>query len=92
MTEVCSGQILNNKYHVPCDPESRLFELYGPTWNEPKAKKYKLNSISFKNTMTEDEWSRSITYYLNNGTVDVKRTLSIINQHLNNTIKVLPDI
>ena len=42
--------------------------------------------------MTEDEWSRSIRYYLNNGTVDVKRTLSIINQHLNNTIKVLPDI
>ena len=42
--------------------------------------------------MTEDEWSKSIRYYLRNGTVDVKRTLSIINQHLNNTINFLPDV
>jgi hypothetical protein len=41
--------------------------------------------------MTEDEWARSIKYYLGNGTLDYKKTLSVINQHLNKTIKVLPD-
>jgi hypothetical protein len=41
--------------------------------------------------MTDDEWSRSIRYYLKNGNLDVNRTLAVINEYLNKTIKVLPD-
>jgi hypothetical protein len=93
-TNLCSGELLNNKFIVPCNPEFYLSKQYGEDrWKIPLTDKYfNYDSISFYKNWTNDEWPYAVRYYdLVTGDISVERTLEELNRHVDEPYTNLPE-
>ncbi len=90
---MCSGELLDNKFIVPCNPEEYLSYQYGADrWRTPLQDQYfNYNSINFFKNWTDSEWPYCIRWYeLETGEVDVAKTLSDLNKHVQVPYLTLP--
>lgn len=89
--EVCSAELFNQKQMVPCDPVKYLDFEYGPSnWLMPLVANYSWKNLYYKANWTDYEWPRVLKYYYNNGSINVKTSLRIINENLKNPLVELP--
>ena len=94
-TNLCSGELLDNKFIVPCNPEEYLSFQYGKDkWKIPtKSDYFNSESIKFLKTWSDEDWINVVRWYkyLDNGEFDHERSLEKTNKHLNKSIKTLPE-
>ena len=91
-SNLCSGELLGNKFIVPCNPEEYLSLQYGKDkWKLPLKEGYfNYNSINFYKEWTDDEWPNAVRWYNTVGEVDVQKTLNDLNRNAKIPIKKLP--
>jgi hypothetical protein len=86
-SELCSAELLNNLYMVPCDPEEYLNVEYGSKgWQKPMSSKYKWPNLEFHQEYSDLQYIKSIKYYFENGTFDKYYTLDYLNRGLKKKI------
>lgn len=94
--ELCSAELLDSKFLVPCDPVQQLNADYGPNgWQTPKSKSnlkketkdsYTWPSLKFFNTSSDAEFLKSVRFYTINGSIDNKTTFNFLNGQLDKKI------
>ena len=91
-TNICSGELLNNKFLVPCNPEYYLSQQYGEEkWRKPLVDGYfNGRSIKLFRNWTNDEWPYVVRWYKSSGELDVNKTLNEINRFSTHQYAVLP--
>ncbi len=61
--QLCSAELFNLKYFVPCDPVKYLDLEYGKSgWLIPKATKYTWKNIKPNGECSDQEWPRAFKY------------------------------
>lgn len=53
--ELCSAEMFNHKFLVPCDPDGYLNNEYGE-WSTPLAKKYNWTNLVFLGPWENEYW------------------------------------
>lgn len=80
---VCSAELLNHKYLVPCQPEKYLDTNYGPSrWKTPESdfKKYVWPSIKLSGKWTDDQLLNSVRFFSKDGEIDQTTTFNYLNK------------
>ena len=89
--ELCSAELLNHKYMIPCDPIKYLDKEYGPSrWLTPESSNYTWKNVVYYNNWTDSEWPRTIKYYDKEGKLLVPKILNHVNKHLKYNLTKLP--
>lgn len=85
--QLCSGELLNNKYLVPCNVEHYLSYMYGTNWNTTMKENYfNHKTLKLYKKWSDIEWPNVLRYYnYKSGKFDREMTL----RHLNNFSDVL---
>ena len=62
---LCSAELYDTKFIVPCDPEGILIENYGASWYEPKQKNFQwpLFDMTKVRVHNDEEWSKLFVKY-----------------------------
>ena len=91
-SNLCSGELLSNKFLFPCDPELYLKFQYGDKWETP-LENYYFNSKTFKflKKWSDEEYPYSVRMFFYNGSIDNVQTLKEINKNSNITYHKLPE-
>jgi hypothetical protein len=91
-TNLCSGELFESKFVVPCNPEEYLSFQYGKDkWKIPnKDYHFNLDAIKFYKTWNDQEWPFIIRWYDVHGNLDELRTIDAINEHAKVPILKLP--
>lgn len=88
--ELCSAELLNHKYQVPCDPIAYLDTNYGkfPKWSKPKSlfTEYVWPNFSPNGKWTDEEFINGFRRYNLDGSLNRKATLDTINKTVTNII------
>ena len=94
-SNLCSGELLETKYIVPCNPEAYLSFQYGENkWKMPlKDNYFNYDSIKFFKNWSEQDWPFVVRYYdFRTRELLDKETLEYINKFaVNAQLRVLPD-
>lgn len=86
-SDLCSAELLNRKYLVPCDPVKYLENEYGSKrWRSPQSKNYVWDNVKYWRNWTDSEWIHSVRYYDKNGNVIKNKTLAQLNKFLKESI------
>ena len=89
--ELCSAELLNNKFMVPCDPVNYLDKEYGPkNWQTPQSKNYSWTNVLYWKNWTDTEWPHTIKYYGKSGELLTPKILAYVNKHLSYNLTSLP--
>ena len=91
-TNLCSAELLESKFIVPCNPEKYLSFQYGNKWRMPLQKDYfNHGSIGFYKIWSDEEWPYVIRWYnMNNGLFDYAKSLRDTNNYAKVAYKELP--
>lgn len=90
--ELCSGELLNNKFMVPCDPVKYLDKEYGPkNWHSPEAKNYTWSNVVFWSNWTDTDWPKTIKYYDHNGGLLNDKIIEYVNKFSSQNITQVPN-
>lgn len=90
--KVCSAELLNSKYMVPCDPVKYLDKEYGPKlWESPQSKNYTWTNVVFWKNWSDSDWPRSIKYYDKNGNLLKNKILEYVNKFQTKNLTSIPD-
>lgn len=94
---LCSAELLENKYLIPCNPVEVLIARFGHQYMDPQDENFMQTSIDFGNGIKfkEEELPYVFRSYDENGRMHVNRTLTMLNLDfylplLNKTINKLP--
>jgi hypothetical protein len=87
---LCSAELLNHKYMIPCDPVSYLDKEYGPGWKSPQSKNYTWSNVQYWKNWSDIEWPRAVKYYDKNGALLRPKILAYINKHMSHNLTELP--
>ena len=93
-SNLCSGELLGNKFIVPCNPEDYLSFQYGEKkWKQPLFEKYfNLKSIKHMKNWSDSLWPYVQRHYdFNNGELLTQLTLKRINEFAKPQISSIPD-
>jgi hypothetical protein len=93
-SNLCSAELLEAKYIVPCNPEAYLSFQYGENnWKKPLLENYfDSGSIGYFKNWADQEWPYAVRYYdFISGKLRDNATLEYINKFADNKLKVLPD-
>ena len=63
LNTLCSAELLNHKYMIPCDPVSYLDKEYGPGWRSPQSKNYTWSNVQYWKNWSDIEWPKAVKYY-----------------------------
>lgn len=82
--ELCSAELLDHKFQVPCDPILYLTVNYGrfSKWSRPASKDFWWPSIVRNGEWTKDEIINEIRMFDKNGIFNKEATLISINKVL----------
>ena len=83
--KLCSAQLLNHKFLVPCEPEKYLNKNYGRSrWKVPEKefKKYAWPSIKKNNKWTDEQFINAVRIFNRDGQINQKRTFECVNKSL----------
>jgi hypothetical protein len=91
-TNICSAELLESKFIVPCNPEKYLSFQYGNKWRMPLQNDYfNYGSIGFYKIWSDEEWPYVIRWYnMNNGSFDYAKSLRDTNNYAKVAYKELP--
>ena len=93
-SNLCSGELFESKFMVPCNPETYLSHQYGKNkWRKPMKEKYfNYDSIGYFKTWPNDEWPYVIRWYdLKTGELDIEKSLWDINKYAETPVDTLPE-
>lgn len=93
-SNLCSGELLENIFMVPCNPEEYLSFQYGEDkWRIPMKNHYfNYDSIGFYKFWPDDEWPYVVRWYdLKTGIFNEEKTLMAINKYMEKPITKLPE-
>jgi hypothetical protein len=77
---------------IPCDPVDYLNQIYGYfNWLTPISTAFTWPNMVFSGYWNDFELSRAFKAFYLNGTLNEKRTLDTINQHLHFKLTQLPN-
>ncbi len=77
---------------IPCNPVKYLDNEYGvDNWAVPKSKNYTWKNVVYSKNWTNTEWPYAVRYYDKKGKLLQKKTLTYLNQHLQEKIESLPE-
>lgn len=80
-SKLCSAELLDNLYMVPCNPIEYLDCDYGPDgWQTPKEKEYHWPSLKIFNEYSDRQYIKSLKFFFENGTFDSHFTLEVLNE------------
>lgn len=91
--KLCSAELLNQRFMVPCDPVSYLNREYGEEkkWSFPQEKNYTWSNVIYDSRWKDHEWPNVIRYYDKAGGLLKNKVLEYVNKHLKNNISYIPD-
>lgn len=79
---LCSAELFNEKYTIPCDPVKYFEDVYGKDgWQNPKKKNYKSPNLFFIKRWSTSEWKNAIKFF-HNGIFLKERTENFINNFI----------
>ena len=75
--KLCSAELLNNRFMVPCDPVNYLNREYfdEKRWSFPQEKNYTWSNLVFDSRWKDHEWPNVIKYYDKDGLLAKKNPL-----------------
>ncbi|CAF0938365.1 unnamed protein product [Brachionus calyciflorus] len=80
---LCSAELFNRKYLVPCRVEKYLNEEYGMNeWIRPQDKNYTWTNVFYWKNWTDSEWINAVKFYDLNGNFLNNLTQQYINKYL----------
>jgi hypothetical protein len=83
INDLCSADLFDNKYTVPCDPVQFLNEAYGVNgWQTPEAKDYKWNNIIDEGEWSLNDWKDAYRLYNSDGEIQINETLKYLNSRI----------
>lgn len=98
INELCSAELLNSKFLVPCNPVEHLNADYGAHgWQTPKKssnlhketkESYTWPSLHFFNKSSDAEFLKSVKWYNIDGSLDNKTTFNFLNNGLDKKISM----
>lgn len=89
--QLCSAELLNHKFMVPCDPVHYLDRDYGPVrWQTPQSVNYTWSNVRFWEKWSDSLWPHTIKYYDRNGKLIKKKILDYVNKHMTKPISQVP--
>jgi hypothetical protein len=89
--ELCSAELLNRKFLVPCDPVNYLDRDYGPErWKTPESVNYTWSNVKYWEKWSQPLWPHTIKYYDKAGRLIPKRILDYVNKYLTVPITSVP--
>ena len=90
--ELCSAELLDSKFLVPCDPVGYLNHQYGPMslWSVPEPANYTWFNIHKYSEWSDDDWPFVVRFYDRYGYVERTRTINHLNKASKINITKLP--
>ena len=90
-SNLCSGELLENKFLIPCNPEYYLKLQYGDNWKKPLENQYLNNNSFFMHKKWNDsEYPWTIRSFDEFGKIDESWTLKQLNWNSEIKYKNLP--
>lgn len=91
--KLCSAELLNNRFMVPCDPVMYLNREYGDEkkWYFPQEKNYTWSNVIYDSRWKDHEWPNVIRYYDKAGVLLKNKVLEYVNKHLKQNISAIAD-
>lgn len=81
MQDLCSTELLEEKFYVPCNPELMLNEIYGENlWRQMQNNDRMSPKILFWKTWSFEEWKNAVKFYKNSKFLKNK-TLNFVKKH-----------
>ncbi len=89
--KICSAELFNQKYMIPCDPVSYLDQEYGPSkWYKPIVTNYEWKNIFFHSTWNSLSWPHAVKFYDRNGNLLIQKIKNYVNTYLKDKIQTVP--
>ena len=82
--KLCSAELMNHKYLVPCDPVQYLdIEYSTGLWRQPEKDNYEWPNLVYYSEYSKDQYKDNVKYYNNNGKFDKESTeIHLLNKNL----------
>ena len=89
--DLCSAELFNQKYMIPCDPVHYLDQEYGAAnWRKPMESKYEWKNVAYNSIWSDSEWPHAVKYFDRAGNLIVQKIKNYINKFLANRIQTVP--
>jgi hypothetical protein len=88
---LCSAELLNNKFMIPCDPVHYLERDYGPRrWQTPQSSNYTWTNVRYWEKWKDKQWPHTIKYYDKQGRLLKQKVLDYVNKFSSKNITEVP--
>lgn len=84
--DLCSAELFDYKFLIPCDPVTFLKNNYGPIklWMKPDTEGFKNIDFRHYRIWSKNEWPDWMRHYSRDGVLNVAKTLKDLNEHVKN--------